>query len=102
MVVDIGGYTFQGFFKDISTLDEKPGLYVIICDNDGIINLLDVGESHNIRESVWNHNRKKCWKRNCYGMIVYAQLLTPNKDQKGRREIEKDIRKKENLACLNE
>lgn len=99
MVVDIGGYTFQGFFQHIPTLDEKPGLYAIICDNDGIINLLDVGESHNIRESVWNHDRKNRLKKKCYGMIVYAQLLTFNKDKKGRREIEKDIRDKENLPC---
>ena len=99
MSVSIGGYTFQGFFQRISTLDETPGLYVIVCDNDGILNFLDVGESENIRESVWKHDRKACWKRNCYGAILYAQLKTPNKNQNERREIEKDIREKENISC---
>ena len=101
MNISIGGYKFQGFYQRISTLDEKPGLYLIICDNDGIINYLDVGESENIRESVWSHERKDFWKRKCHGMICYSQLITPDKNQNERQEIEKIIRDIENILCGN-
>jgi len=100
MSVKIGGYTFQGWYSYASTLDDKSGVYAIGCEKDGKHTVLDVGEAAKVKERVENHDRKDCWKKNCKGgTIKYAQHLTPNKQQAGRKEIEKEIREKENPPC---
>jgi len=99
-MVEIGGYTFQGWWLNVSTLDDKSGVYAIGCEKDGKHTLLDVGEASKVQERVLNHDRKDCWSKNCKGgTLKYAQLLTPNKQQAGRKEIEQNIREKEDPPC---
>jgi len=102
-MVVIGGYTFQGWFYSVTTLDDKSGVYAIGCGKGEKHFLLDVGEASKVKERVLNHDRKECWAKYCKGgTLKYAQLLTPNKQQSGRKEIEQDIRKKEKPPCGNE
>ncbi len=35
MTVVIGGYTFSGWWNNVSTLDTKSGVYAIGCEKDG-------------------------------------------------------------------
>ena len=103
MTVEIGGYTFSGWWNNVSTLDEKSGVYAIGCEKDGKVKVLDVGESGNVQDRVEQHDRKDCWNKNCKsGTLKYAQHLTPNKQQAGRKEIEQDIRDKVNVPCGKE
>lgn len=103
MTVEIGGYTFQGWYMYISTLPEAAGLYAIGCKKDENVKLIDVGESGDIRERVENHDRKDCWEDECKdGEIRYAYLRTPGKSKPEREEIEKDIRDKEDPPCGKE
>ena len=60
-------------------------------------NILDVGESENIKERIKNHERSDCWKKNYFGPITY--FATYIYDEVERRELERVIRHTEDIAC---
>ena len=107
MTVEIGGYTFQGWYMYTSILPETAGLYAIgqtplsALKKDDNLKLIDVGESSNIREQVKNHERKNCWRAHARA-IRYAYLRTPDNSKSEREEIEKEIRYKEDPRCGKE
>lgn len=92
-------YSFSGPWSYISTLDDKSGVYAIICDNDGTLNLLDVGESSTIKSRIEKHDRADQWTENCTGELKYAQYLTEHGKKPTRMEIEQDIRDNYDLPC---
>jgi len=97
MSIKIAGYSFGGPYSSPSTLYEDPGVYVILCKTNDSYKVLDVGESKNMRDRVTNHDRKDCWKKNCKGTIVYAEMKEADEDK--RRAIEKTIRDKKDPPC---
>ncbi len=93
------GYNFEGAWKDPDNLKSQSGVYVIWCVIGEKWTVLDVGESHDVKDRVINHDRAECWKRNCKGIIYYSATYTPNKQQNGRKEVEQDIRSQTNPPC---
>jgi hypothetical protein len=120
-MVRICGHNFEGWFKKISELSSRTGVYVVGWDGYAVryttssmlrvpfpdlikyVDILDVGESDNIRECVENHERRSCWERwaklpdGGKGTMMYAQLLTPDFQQ--RKQIVQEIREKERPPC---
>ena len=93
------GYTWEGAFTDPEKLESRSGVYMVWCRNGENWKVLDVGESHDVKERVKNHDRADQWRRNCQGTLHFSACYTPNLQQAGRREIEKVIRQKENPPC---
>lgn len=92
-------YTFEGPYRNTSSLEDKSGVYIILCTNGKENNPIDVGESANVKTRVENHDREECWEENCDHTQKYAVLYTPNKQQAGRKEIEEDIRCNYSFPC---
>ena len=65
-------YNFEGPYSYTSSLKDKSGVYAILCERNGNLDLIDVGESSEVRARVENHDRKDCWERNCNGIIKYT------------------------------
>lgn len=99
MPITVADYEFAGPFADPSSLEDRSGLYAIICRKAGSSHLTDVGESSSVRDRVENHDRRDCWETNCVDQIVYAALYTPNLQQQGRKGIEREIRDKYAPPC---
>lgn len=99
MAITIGKYSFEGPFTSIDKLQDRSGVYAIHCYRDTKYYLIDVGESATVRTRVESHDRNECWKRNCNGELTVSVLYTPNKQQEGRREIERELRKQYNPVC---
>ena len=97
MSIKIAEYIFDGPFYNRSSLENKSGVYAILCGDTN--KLIDVGESAEVRNRVENHDRKDCWGKNCNNTIKYAVRYTPNLQQSGRKEIEQDIRSKLDIPC---
>jgi len=97
MAITIAGYSFGGPYSSPSTLYAEPGVYVILCKSNDTYKVLDVGESENIKDRVENHDRQDCWKKNCKGTIVYAEIKEA--DEEKRKAKEKTIREKTNPPC---
>lgn len=102
MTITIGKYTFEGAFTSTANLRDRSGVYAILCKKDGKYYIKDVGESAKVKERVENHDRKNCWERNCSGILTYSAKYTPNIQQEGRKEIEKEIRDQYNPPCGKE
>lgn len=99
MSVKIGNYNFEGPFTSADNLRDLSGIYVLLCDSDQSLIVVDVGESSSVKTRVENHDRKNCWRKNCSGTLKIAVLYTPNVQQAGRVKIEQKIRNQYNPTC---
>lgn len=63
MSITIDQRVFDGPFTDANHLAARSGVYVILGKSDPALpwNVVDVGESGDVRERVVNHDRKPCW-----------------------------------------
>lgn len=99
MSIDIGRYTFDGPYTNTNSLEDRSGVYAILCSSDQNYSLIDVGESATVKTRVESHDRKDCWTRYCYKTLSVAVYYTPHLQQTGRMEIEQEIRKEFNPPC---
>lgn len=100
MTITIGRYSFEGPYTSTGSLEDKSGVYAILCRRENRNYLLDVGESHTVKSRVENHEREDCWNRNCRnGTLTYAVYYTPHLQQAGRKEIEQELRGQYDIPC---
>ncbi len=100
MPITIAGYSFDGPYSSTISLEDRSGVYAILCKKDnGNYGLVDVGESATVKTRVETHGRKPCWSRNCNSTQKFAVLYTPHLQQPGRVEIEQKIRAQYNPTC---
>ncbi len=99
MSITIGKYQFEGSYTNTSELENRSGVYAILCVREGKYSMIDVGESSEVRDRVENHDREDCWYRNCSGALAFAVYYTPNQQQSGRMVIEQKIRRQYKLPC---
>lgn len=89
MSISILDRHFEGPFADSFSLKNLPGVYVILGNNGGDNwEVVDVGESDDVRWRVENHDRKKDWQRQELATLAVAALYT--RDDRG--ELEREIR----------
>jgi len=100
MSITIAGYSFEGPYSSTDSLEDRSGVYAILCKKDNSnYSLVDVGESATVKTRVETHERKSCWSRNCNSTLTVAVLYTPYQQQSGRVEIEQKIRSTYDLPC---
>lgn len=98
MSVNLGTYVFETY-ESTALLQDKSGIYAILCLSDEKYRVIDVGESSQVKTRIEGHDREACWKKHCKGMIIYAVHYTPFVQQAGRREIEQELRKMYRPVC---
>ena len=98
MGVNIGNYSFDGPFSTADSLKAQSGVYSILGRNNELErwNVVDVGESENVRDRVANHDRKDCWKRQGYRSLAVAALYC---DERTRMRIEQELRAQFDPPC---
>lgn len=99
MTIKIGKHSFDGPYSSTDSLEDRSGVYAILCKREKEYHLLDVGESAEVKERVDTHDRKGCWEENCDATLTYAVHYTPNLQQPGRKEIEQEIRDQYDTPC---
>ena len=99
MSFNVGKYEFDGPLSSTNELQDRSGVYVIVCSNGGQYQPVDCGESATVKSRVENHGRADCWKRNCNGTLMVAVLYTPNIQSAGRVKIEQEIRRQHTFPC---
>lgn len=92
MRIRIGRFDFEGPYTDTGPLEDRAGIYAILCYGNGSYTVIDVGESAGVRSRVTNHERSACWSANCFGTLTVAVLYTPYVQQPGRMAIEAELR----------
>ena len=68
----IGGFDFEGAYRNISMIPEDAGLYAIVCMDTKQYYLLDIGYSENIKDTCESSPKKACWEEHKIGSISYA------------------------------
>jgi len=100
MSIEISGFLFDGPYSTTDNLNNRSGVYAILCkNNDDTYRLIDVGESAQVKSRVENHDRKACWGDNCHSALSVAVHYTPHLQQTGRMEVEQKIRGQFKLPC---
>lgn len=98
-MVTVGRFNFEGPYASTAYLQDRAGVYTIIDDRSGVLQLIDVGESATVKSRIENHERESCWTRNRIGILKVAVLYTPGLQQVSRMQIEQEIRDHYNPAC---
>lgn len=102
-MVTIGNYSFEGAYSDVNSLKNQSGVYCILTkatSNTYDYDILDVGESEDVKTRVSSHDRSECWERNKNEGIIYAVYYCNESD---RERIESELRRKyHDLPCGEE
>lgn len=92
-------YEFEGPYMNIESLEDRSGVYAVLCEKDDGLSLLDVGEAAKVKERIDKHDRKICWNKYCIHTIKYAVYYIEYGKKPSRMEVEQDIRENYNLPC---
>lgn len=92
--IEVGSYRANGPFSKAESLLDTPGVYIVLSTTSDTENfdILDVGESKEVRTRLLGHERKNCWKRECRGRLHFAVIRNKVSTQSERLRIEKEIR----------
>jgi hypothetical protein len=99
MPFTIGRYTFTGPFTDLNQLEDRAGVYLIICREGATAKVVDCGESAKVKTSILTHEREGSWRRHCDGSLSVAVHYTPDLHQVARKLIEQDVRDFHEVPC---
>ncbi len=96
----IGNYEFDGPFFSIPSLEDRPGVYAILCVKDGKFDLIDVGEARTVKTGVQKNKRKECWTRKALdGILKFAAYYAPDTKQSDRSKIVQKLREEYKPPC---
>jgi hypothetical protein len=99
MSIQIKDYSFEGLYSSPSHLEEKPGVFVVLCQKYEKNEIVDIGESENVKSRVEDNERSSCWIRNCESRLAYAVLYTSDLTEKERKDISYELRDEYNPVC---
>jgi hypothetical protein len=97
--VKIGNYSFAGPYDSADFLENRSGVYAILCLTNGKYQPVDCGETASVKSRIENHERYPCWQRSCSGTLMVAVYYTPRLQSAGRCTIEQEIRALYNFPC---
>ena len=93
--INISDRNFGEMYSNFDKFENKSGVYAVLDRRkNGKLYLVDVGESGEVKNRLLKHDRKKCWKDETKGEMLFAVYYTPNLKQEGRMKIEQKIRNK--------
>ena len=87
-------YIFEGPYKLRSSLENNPGVYAVVHENETKINLLELGDSDKIYDSIRKSEKKLSKYTNGFS---YAAFYTVNDDILSGKDILKDLKEFYNL-----
>jgi len=93
MIMPIAQYPFEGPLRSVNKIENSHGVFAVICEFEGAYYLLDVDHSDDVKQTILNHERRKCWEKYHRGLIRYAVLYLHKKPPEEVEEIEAKIRK---------
>lgn len=98
MSIKIDQWDFEGPYNTTALVQNRSGVYAILTrpKGTGSYDIVDAGESGDLRMRVETHDRKDCWNRNNQGELAVAVLYC---GELGRMAIEALLRAAFNPTC---
>jgi hypothetical protein len=99
MESEIGNSVFKSFYaiNEIGRIEDCPGLYSVLCYQNGGHQVIDVGESGNLREELENKRRRQYWDQDGSGKLAISVYYTFDMQQSDRKRIQEEVRSRCNL-----
>jgi len=100
--IRVSGLDFHGPFSGTQPLLHQSGIYVILTRGalpGSQWQVLDVGESGNLRSRIENHDRHSQWMAHSQGQLSVAALYTYGLPEDKRRLLEQSIRQQYQPVC---
>lgn len=91
-IMPIANYPFKGLYRSADKIEERAGVFVVVCKFEDSYYLLDVDHSEDVNGAIRSHGRRGCWERHRRGPIIYSIMYTDKMSAKERAEIEEKIR----------
>lgn len=98
-MIKIGTHDFEGPYASSDELEDRSGVYLILCLTGSNTTVIDVGESAKVKTRIENHDRIDCWTEHCGGKLRFLVLYTPGVQAAGRKKIEQALRQKYQPPC---
>lgn len=100
MIMPIANYPFDGPHRSVEKIENRPGVFAVICEFEDKYYLLDVDYSDDIKQAILNHGRRRCWEKYRKGHIRYAVLYERNLSFEDKEDVERKIRHTyRNIPC---
>jgi len=99
LTIKIGGYDFEGPFLSTDRLEERPGVYAVICPEEGWFAILDVGEAADVKARLESDEAEECWREKSSGAYMFSVYYTGELGQERRQDIEMSLRKQYRPPC---
>jgi hypothetical protein len=90
-------YVFNGPFTHVDGLLRQSGVYLISVVENGLHQVLDIGESNDIHTRIKNHDRESQWLSNNGGRQLHVSSYYC--DEPTRMVIERQLRSVFNPVC---
>jgi len=94
MTILVGALEFEGPHTDLDCLSDLPGIYVVLCENAGELELLEMGESEYVREHLQAHPQRHDWYDEGLAIsfaVHYTADLTPCERREIRDELDREF-----------
>jgi hypothetical protein len=88
MSILIGRYEFDGPFKSIDELKEKPGLYAVLHFERQEYELIHIAQGHNLRGRI---ELSPMTDTSSFGTVVLAACYTPNFGRRKRMMMVEEL-----------
>lgn len=84
---------FQGPFLDYTQLQETPGVYLVVCESNGMspLRVLHAGSADNVRENISTNKKKNFLAKSNVKEMKFLVRYESNSDE--RTQLIKDIKK---------
>ena len=90
MAIMIGAFEFEGPFSDAANLKDEPGLYAILCENRGEMELVELDEAgclkHCLDADEYTSNFR-FWQETSNSNLLAAVHYTPHLSREQRRSM---------------
>jgi hypothetical protein len=70
------GYDVSGWFTSPGELRAQPGVFIVATQGFLQPFVLDIDQADNIRFAAENHERRRLWKHNALGGLMFAAVYT--------------------------
>lgn len=70
----IGNYEFQGPFSSVEELEDRPGVYIVLCNLDDELHevlLVDI-DVLSVRKNLLQKDKSDQWRNNCSGKLEFV------------------------------
>lgn len=97
MAINLKSYPFDGPHHQTDALQARSGVYAIVGKHpsETQYRVLDIGESHCVRERVANHDRTPSWRR--HNLPLFCAAFYCNEFD--RMRVEQELRAVFNPPC---